>query len=141
MCVCVCVPSRQGCQQSVNVCVSVHVRVCRLFVCLCKAAPVRLVSHGDNRCIFSPTRNPAGKLFRVELKDDLNLIIISNIKESMAAFYESVTAHKNNDVNQCIVLMLFPVLENVCISPYYSCGGNKDIPRIVGNRFGKKSPL
>lgn len=106
-----------------NVCVSVHVRVCRLFVCLCKAAPVRRVSHGDNRCIFFPTRNPAAKLFREELKDDLNLIIImilSNIKESMAAFYESVTAHKNNDVNLCIVLMLFPVLENVATCLYFT---------------------
>lgn len=72
---------------------------------------------------FFPTRNPAAKLFREELKDDLNLIIImilSNIKESMAAFYESVTAHKNNDVNLCIVLMLFPVLENVATCLYFT---------------------
>lgn len=33
------------------------------------------------------------------------------------------------------------MLENVCISPYYSCSGNKDIPSIVGNRFGKKKAL
>lgn len=47
-------------------------------------------------------------------------MIISNIKESMAAFYESVTAHKNNDVNLCIVLVLFPVLENVAKCFYFT---------------------
>lgn len=107
-CVCVCV--------SACMCVS----VVSLFACVKQL----LLDEFHTEIIdvfFFPTRNPAAKLFRDELKDDLNLmIIISNVKESMAAFYESVTAHKSNDVNLCIVLLLFPVLENVGKCLYFT---------------------
>lgn len=88
VCVCVCASSRQGRQQSVNECVSMRVPVCRLFVCPCEAAPVRRVSHADNRWISHPTRSPAARVFPQELKKNnpklMIMLLMSNIKQSGA---------------------------------------------------------